>query len=161
MIIREIKPGDATEMATIVRRVLMELNAPTTGTAFEDKSLDDLYSAYHGDKKVYYVLEHNNHVVGGAGISALPNADKGICELQKMYILPQARGKGHGCKLIQRCLAEATIMGFTHCYIETMQTMTAAQNLYEQVGFHYLDKAIGATGHGSCDVWMLKKLNGK
>jgi putative acetyltransferase len=36
--------------------------------------------------------------------------------------------------------------------------MEAAQKLYNKVGFEYLDKPLGNTGHTSCPVWMLKKL---
>lgn len=159
MNIREIMPDDTVQMAAIIRQVILEMEAPTTGTAFEDKALEDLYAAYQGERAVYYILEDNGDVVGGAGIAPLQNADNEICELQKMYFLPQARGKGFGLKLIQECLREAVTMGFSYCYIETMPTMTAAQNLYRQIGFQYLDSAMGDTGHCSCEVWMLKKLN--
>lgn len=159
MIIREIQPKDAVAMADIVRQVILEVKIPTTGTAFQDKSLDDLYAAYIDEKAAYFVIEDKGVVVGGAGIAHLQGADENICELQKMYFLAQARGKGFGLKLIQDCLTAAKAMGYTHCYIETMETMKAAQNLYKKVGFTTLDSPIGNTGHCSCEVWMLKALN--
>src|SRR5690606_15177000 len=159
MIIREIQPKDAGTMADIVRNVILEVKIPTTGTAYQDKALEDLYTAYNGERKVYFVIEDQDVVVGGAGIAPIEGADKNTCELQKMYFLPQIRGKGFGLKLIQDCLKAAKSMGYTHCYIETMDTMKAAQNLYKKVGFTTIDSPIGNTGHCSCEVWMLKALN--
>lgn len=159
MIIREIQPKDAAEMAEIVRKVILELKVPTTGTAFQDKSLEDLYNAYKGDRDVYFVIEDNGVIMGGAGIAQLQGSNAHYCELQKMYFLPQVRGKGLGLKLIQHCLNAAISLGYGYCYIETMESMKAAQNLYKKVGFTTLDNPIGNTGHCSCDVWMSKALN--
>jgi putative acetyltransferase len=39
-----------------------------------------------------------------------------------------------------------------------MPYMEAAQKLYKKNGFISLEKPMGATGHYSCNVWMLKKL---
>lgn len=159
MIIRQIQPKDAATMADIVRQVILEVKIPTIGTAFEDKSLEDLYSAYQGKGAAYFVIEHNGAVVGGAGIDTLQGGDDNICELQKMYFLPKARGKGFGRRLIEVCLTLAKSMGYAYCYIETMQTMTAARSLYKKAGFTALENPIGATGHCSCEIWMIKALN--
>lgn len=159
MIIREIQPKDAAAMAAIVRQVILEVKIPTTGTAFEDRSLADLYTAYQRKGSKYFVVEDQGKVVGGAGIAPLEGGDGNICELQKMYFLPQARGKGLGRKLIEDCLTLAKSMGYAYCYIETMETMTAARNLYKKIGFKMLKNPVGATGHCSCEVWMIKALN--
>lgn len=159
MIIREIQPKDAAAMADIVRQVILEVKIPTTGTAFQDKSLEDLYTAYREEGAGYFVIEDKGVIVGGAGIAHLQGAKENICELQKMYFLPQARGRGFGLRLIQDCLKLAKSMGYAYCYIETMKTMTAAQNLYKKVGFTTLESPVGNTGHCSCEVWMLKALN--
>ena len=88
----------------------------------------------------------------------LDNSDENICELQKMYLLPEGRGLGLGKSLIDNCIEKAIEFGFESCYIETMTYMEDAQKLYKKVGFYNLDKQLGNTGHSSCQVWMLKKL---
>ena len=75
----------------------------------------------------------------------------GIC-------LPEARGIGLGAKMMDLCLQKATEFGFDSCYLETLPKMIEAQKLYKKVGFEYLDKPLGNTGHSTCPVWMLKKL---
>ena len=158
IVIREIQEGDNFEIATIVRDVLMEMGAPKVGTAYADPQLDFMFEAYNLPKTVYFVVEKDHKIIGGAGISQLENGEETICELQKMYFLPEARGLGLGIKIIEKCLQRAKDFGFESCYLETMPYMEAAQKLYKKVGFEYLCQPLGNTGHTSCPVWMLKKL---
>ena len=104
------------------------------------------------------MVENNSKIVGCAGIAKLENGDPEICELQKMYFLPETRGLGIGSKMMEKCLEQAKYFGFKKCYIETMPFMHAAQKLYKKSGFEYLNVPLGNTGHSSCPVWMLKNL---
>ncbi|WP_298778629.1 GNAT family N-acetyltransferase [uncultured Polaribacter sp.] len=157
-IIREIKPKDNPEIAQVIRNVLVEFGAPKIGTAFEDKATDKMFENFDKHTSVYYVIEHKNKVVGGAGIAQLDNFEGKTCELQKMYFLPITRGKGLGSKLISTCLQKAKLLGFNQCYLETMPYMTAARALYAKNGFVNLEQPMGNTGHYSCNVWMIKTL---
>jgi putative acetyltransferase len=158
IIIREIQKKDNSAIAAIVRNVLMEMGAPKVGTAYADPYLDSLFEVYAVPKAIYFVVENNGKIIGGVGIKQLDNSDENICELQKMYFLPEARGLGLGKKLMDLCIDKATEFGFESCYIETMTYMEAALKLYRKSGFEYLEQQIGNTGHNSCEVWMLKKL---
>ena len=157
-IIREIKPTDNIGISRVIRSGILEMGAPKIGTAYEDKATDSMFETYQREKVIYFVLEHKNQVIGGAGIAKLDNCEANICELQKMYFLPIARGKGLGSLLISKCLDKAKEFGFESCYLETMPYMEAAQKLYKKNGFLNLDKPIGGTGHYSCTIWMLKKI---
>jgi len=157
-IIREIQQKDNAALAKIVRSVILEMGAPTIGTAYEDNATDQLFETYQKEKAIYFVLEHNQKVVGGAGIAQLDNFDGNVCELQKMYFLPEARGRGLGSKMIIVCLEKAKEFGFESCYLETLPYMRDAVKLYKKNGFRNLDKPVGNTCHYSCDVWMIKNL---
>ncbi len=158
MIIREIQKEDNEQVAAVIRQVLIELNVPKVGTAYADPQLDSMFEAYQNFKSVYYVIESNYKIIGGAGIMQLENSDSTICELQKMYFLPEARGLGLGSQLMEKCLNSASSYGYEKCYLETMPYMEAAQKLYKKVGFDYICAPLGNTGHTSCPVWMLKDL---
>ncbi|MGY0392094.1 GNAT family N-acetyltransferase [Bizionia sp. KMM 8389] len=158
IVIREITIADNAQMAAVVRSVFIELNAPKTGTAYEDPCLDTLSETYNKTDSVYFVATKNNRVIGGCGIAALEDSETNICELQKMYFLPEGRGIGLGAKMIKKCLNKARELGFESCYLETLPFMVAAQKLYAKVGFEPLDAAMGKTGHFACNVWMLKQL---
>jgi putative acetyltransferase len=157
-IIREIKPSDNMDISKVIRSVILEMGAPKTGTAYEDKATDLMFETYQKDKTAYFVLEHKNKVIGGAGVAKLDNCEANICELQKMYFLPIARGKGLGTSLISKCLEKAKEFGFENCYLETMPYMEAARKLYAKNGFLSLKQPMGNTGHYSCNVWMLRKI---
>jgi putative acetyltransferase len=157
-IIREIRPSDNIDISTVIRSVILEMGAPKTGTAYEDKATDLMFETYQKKNVAYFVLEHRNKVIGGAGIGKLDNCEANICELQKMYFLPIARGKGLGTSLISKCLEKAKEFGFESCYLETMPYMEAARKLYAKNGFLSLEQPMGDTGHYSCNVWMLRKI---
>mgnify|MGYP000166490319 CR=1 FL=1 len=157
-ILREITQKDNEQIATVIRAVLVEMGAPKVGTAYEDKALEDMAKTYNKTNSAYYVIEHNRKIIGGAGIAQLDNCEGNICEFQKMYFLPEARGLGLGSKLITVCLEKAKEIGFEKCYLETMPYMDSARALYKKNGFISLDKPVGNTGHYSCNVWMIKDL---
>lgn len=157
-ILREIKTKDNEQIAKVIRDVLIEMGVPKVGTAYEDKALNDMTEAYNMPTSAYFVLENNGKIIGGAGVAQLDNYDGNICEFQKMYFLPEARGLGLGSKMIATCLEKAKKIGFEKCYLETMPYMNSARALYKKNGFISLDKPIGDTGHFSCNVWMLKDL---
>ncbi len=156
--IREITLNDNQEVAKVIRKVLEDLGVPKVGTAYADKILDTMFEAYDKPRATYFVLEENGVIIGCAGIAQLENYEGNICELQKMYFLESARGKGLGAQMIETCLDRAKFFGYEQCYIETMPYMKAAQKLYLKNGFEYIEKPLGDTGHYSCPVWMLKTL---
>ncbi len=156
--IREIQPNDNAEVARVVRKVLVDLGVPKVGTAYADKALDKMHENYNVPKATYFVVEEKGKIIGCAGVAQLDNYAGNVCELQKMYFLQEARGRGLGSKMMDICLEKAKEYGFEKCYLETMPYMAAAQKLYKKVGFEYIDAPMGNTGHYSCPVWMLKQL---
>ncbi|MGV8814705.1 MAG: GNAT family N-acetyltransferase [Gelidibacter sp.] len=158
ILIREIEKGDDVQVAKLIRAVLIEMGVPKVGTAYADQSLDMMTETYAKERAAYFVNEDQGEVVGGAGIAPLDNFEGHVCELQKMYFLPKARGKGLGAQMMEVCLQKAKSFGFEKCYLETLPYMTDAAKLYAKSGFEYLDGPLGDTGHYSCDVWMIKTL---
>lgn len=156
--IRPIQEADNKLIAAVIRSVLIEHDVPKVGTAYADVSLDQMFETYSAPRSRYFVVENDGKIIGGAGISQLENESETICELQKMYFLPEARGLGLGSEMMEKCLTFAQSVGFEKCYLETMPYMHAAQKLYLKFGFHYIDAPMGCTGHTSCPVWMLKEL---
>jgi len=156
--IREIQEKDNPQVREVVRKVLVEMGVPKVGTAYEDKSLDDMFEAYSRSGMKYFVVEHEGQIIGGAGIAPLEKADLTVCELQKMYFLPEARGKGVGSEMMKVCLEQAKKEGYTQCYLETMPYMDNARKLYARSGFRELEAPMGDTGHYNCQMWMIRDL---
>ena len=157
-IIREIRQQDNPDVAHVIRTVLIEHNVPKVGTAYADVSLDCMFETYTKPNSMYFVVEQEGKIIGGAGIAPLENGPADTCELQKMYFLNETRGLGLGTKMMEKCLDSAREFGFKRCYLETMPYMEVAQKLYKNTGFRYLEAPMGDTGHSSCPVWMIKEL---
>jgi len=156
--LRPVGPADRPALAAIIRRVMSEFGAGGTGFSIHDPEVDAIDRAYAGPRAAYFVVEEDGVVLGGAGIAPLAGADAETCELRKMYLLPAARGRGLGARLLERCLAAARERGFARCYLETFHTMADARALYESFGFIALAGPLGATGHFGCDAWLVREL---
>ena len=156
--IRAIEKKDNFQIAAVIRNVLEDFGVPKIGTAYADKALDEMYETYKSSRSYYFVVEDDGKIIGGAGVAPLENFSADVCELQKMYFLPESRGKGIGAAMMELCLQKAREFNFSKCYLETMPYMIAAQKLYERVGFDYIDGPLGDTGHYACQVHMIKEL---
>ncbi len=57
---------DNAALAVALRKVLIEMGVPKTGTAYEDKELDAMFEAYQSPRSIYYVVENQAQLFGGA-----------------------------------------------------------------------------------------------
>jgi putative acetyltransferase len=157
-LIRPITVSDDAAMAAIIRRVMPEFGADGSGFAIHDAEVDRMCEAYAQLHSAYFVVERDGQVIGGGGVAPLQNGEADVCELRKMYFLPEARGIGAGSAMMQRCLDAARTFGFRRCYLETLTGMDAAQALYKRSGFTALCAPMGGTGHFSCDRFFILEL---
>jgi len=157
-LIRPIEPRDNPAIAAIIRTVMPEFGADGPGFAIHDPEVNDMYAAYTRPRSAYFVVERDGVVAGGGGVAPLEGGETDICELRKMYFLPEARGIGAGNAMMQRCLETAREFGFKRCYIETLTGMDTAQALYLKHGFTALCEPLGGTGHFGCDRFFIRAL---
>jgi putative acetyltransferase len=158
IIIRPIEEKDNKQLAYIIRNVLSEFKANKPGTVYYDPTTDDLFTLFQAPRSEYWVLEIDGEVKGAGGVYPTPNLPEGCCELVKLYLLSETRGKGLGKKMIEKCFESARKLGYTSMYLETMPELHNAIGLYESLGFEYLKGPLGESGHFGCDLWMLKRL---
>lgn len=156
--IRSIQPKDNAALAVIIRNALAEFGANKPGTVFFDPTTDALSQLFETPGSFYLVAVAGDQLLGGAGIFPSAGLPAGVAELVKMYLHKDARGKGLGRLLIDRCLEKAKQMGYKSIYLETMPELSKAVTVYEKFGFQYLKEPMGNTGHFGCDVWMIKEI---
>lgn len=156
--IREIKPEDNAAIEAVIRGCFHEFKLPLEGTAYADIETPKMFESYLGSKAVYYVVEVDGEVLGGGGIKPLQDFEADVCEIQKMYFSPKARGKGNGKQMVSNCLQVAKDLGYKQCYLESASQLEAAIHIYKSFGFKNLESPLGNTGHYSCGVWMIKDL---
>lgn len=157
--LRRIAQPDNPAIAYVIRAVSAEYGLTADkGYTVADPNLDELYQVYSQPGHAYWVVEMNGKVVGGGGVAPLSCSEPDICELQKMYFLPEVRGKGLAKRLALKALDFAREQGFQRCYLETTAFLTEAIALYERLGFEHIPEPLGCTGHVDCEVRMLKTL---
>jgi len=156
--IRPITAADDPAVANIIRTVMPSFGAVGDGFAINDPEVDWMSRAYSEPRCSYFVVEVDGVVKGGAGVAPLIDGDEDLCELRKMYFLPELRGQGAGAAMMARCLDAARGHGFRRCYLETLKGMDAAMRLYERSGFRRLPGPMGATGHGGCNAFYILDL---
>ncbi|MDF2156046.1 bifunctional helix-turn-helix transcriptional regulator/GNAT family N-acetyltransferase [Vibrio sp. CAU 1672] len=157
-VLRPLSKADNPQVAEVIRRVSAEYGLTADkGYGVADPTLDDMYSVYDQQGAAYWVIEYQGEIVGGGGFAPLAG-EPDVCELQKMYFLPQTRGHGLAKRIVALSLQLAKQLGYQQCYLETTECLKEAIGLYEKLGFEHLAAPLGQTGHDACEVVMLKAL---
>lgn len=156
--IREIQHSDNEMIAQIIRDALDEYGVGMPGTVYTDPTTDKLFELFQVSKAVYWIVEKDGQILGGAGIYPTEGLPFAYAELVKLYLNKEWRGKGIGKMLIQKCIDSASNLGYRKIYMETMPELSDALELYKKMGFISLDSSLGNSGHYSCTIWLERKI---
>jgi putative acetyltransferase len=70
-----------------------------------------------------------------AGCVAMRKFADGVCEMKRLYVRPPYRGMGIGRLLSERVIQNAREGGYRTMLLDTIDSMTAAMQLYHSLGF--------------------------
>jgi len=98
--------------------------------------LADLASIYSPPNGAIILAKQSNESVGCVG---LRKYNSEVCEMKRLYMRPQGRGRGLGMVLCQKIISRAKAMGYGKLRLDTLPTMTAARELYKKIGFYPID----------------------
>jgi putative acetyltransferase len=102
-----------------------------------DKELVSLPGEYSRPAGRLLLAELEGHL---AGCVALRKLDSKICEMKRLYLRPQFRGKGLGRVLVERIIAEAREIGYRRMRLDTVEpVMKDAVGMYRKLGFKEIE----------------------
>ena len=130
--IRPATNNDVPVVTQLIYEVLEEYGLPPhpDSTDADLKDLEGNYMMNHGSFDV--LLNENSDIIGTIGILRL---DEGKCELRKMYLKAEERGRGYGKLLLEHGLRKAKDLGYTRVILETASVLKEAITLYRKYGF--------------------------
>ena len=92
-------------------------------------SFDEMYG---GNTGAFVLIQNAETVLGGVGIRKLSDE---ICEIKRMFIYNEYRGKGYGILLGKAAITVGKELGYTFMRLDTIKRLVAANRLYEKLGF--------------------------
>ena len=81
-----------------------------------------------------FFAEFSGRPAGCVGIRPLPDSE-GTCEMKRLYVGPEYRGKGVGRALALEAIKAAKAVGYRRLLIDTLPSMQMAVKLYRELGF--------------------------
>ena len=105
----------------------------------ESFSRAQIESELNNRDSTFFIAELNGKAVGYAKLRENSKVDclksDDAIELQRIYILEKAKGKGVGDRLMKRCFTEARAKGFKKIWLGVWEKNLAAQEFYKKFGF--------------------------
>lgn len=121
-------------------RVLFRQYADSLGfdldfQGFHDElaGLDRIYSPPSGS---LLLCECSGRIAGCVGLRRFA---AGICEMKRLYVPREFRGRAIGRRLAEAVIEEARKLGYTRMRLDTIDTMAEANALYRSLGFRPID----------------------
>ena len=143
--IRAAEAGDVPEVRVMLKEYVDWIGLDL---AFQeiDAELDCLPGDYAPPLGALLVASDGTLLVGMIGLRPI---DDRICEMKRLFVRPEARGRGLARQLIDSILAEARRLKYQEIRLDTLPMMGDAQNLYVAMGFAdieaYYDTPIAGT----------------
>ena len=126
-------PTDVEAVRDLFRQYASALPVDLGYQDFQDE-LANLPGKYGPPRGVLMIARTDG---GGAlgCVGVRPLDAQGVCEMKRLFILPESRGGGLGRRLAEAAIRRAASLGYQEMWLDTLATMASAIALYEELGF--------------------------
>ena len=130
---------DARDIAKVRRLVLTHAaaRATTPGVEYMRADAEGMPGPYVPPRGGLWLAVHGN---AGIGCVALRPLSPDTAEVKRMFVDEAWRGRGVGRALMETVVAAARERGYAMLRLGTLADMTAAQALYESLGFRPIER---------------------
>jgi putative acetyltransferase len=122
----------------VIGSVFAEYGMTFDPAGFDDDLLD-IEGHYLARGGWFSVLTDDSHVVGT--VAAVPR-DGGVCEMKRLYLLPEYRGQGRGRSLMEHVLARAREAGYREVIAWSDVRLETAHRVYARLGFAHIGERV-------------------
>ena len=98
-----------------------------------DDELEHLEAKYGLPDGRLYLVYCDGVVAGCIGLRKIDDRN---CEMKRLYVKPQFRGKRIGDCLVRKIIADAKEIGYRHMLLDTLPFLKAAIRMYQKYGFY-------------------------
>ena len=98
-----------------------------------DSELDNLNEKYGLPQGRLYIVYAEGQAAGCIALRRLSDTE---CEMKRLYVRPQFRGRGTGKALVGTIVRDAREIGYAHMLLDTLPVLAWALKLYENAGFY-------------------------
>ena len=100
----------------------------------------------------FVILRSEGRAVGGGGLKRL---DAEACEIKRMYVAPEVRGRGASREILFALEDRARELGYSIARLDTGDRQAAAKRLYENAGYREIPKY---NANNLATLWYEKEL---
>ncbi len=101
-----------------------------------DHELEDLEDKYGLPYGRLYLAFYNGVLAGCIGLRKI---DSENCEMKRLYVKPQFRGKKIASFLVKYIIEEARKIGYKHVLLDTLPFLETAIIMYKNYGFYEIE----------------------
>lgn len=102
-----------------------------------DQEVEHLEEKYGCQNGRLYIAFYDDKIAGCIGLKKI---DDEICEMKRLYVRPEFRGKHIGNVLAKKVIDEAKKIGYKSMVLDTFPFLTSAIKMYKKMGFYEIEQ---------------------
>lgn len=102
-----------------------------------DEEISHLESKYGMPNGRLYLIYYAEALAGCIGLRKIDNQS---CEMKRLYVRPEFRGKRLGNILVEKIIADAKEIGYSYMLLDTLPFLQSAIRMYKKFGFYEIER---------------------